>query len=147
MSARLALGVAMALALTGCGREAMAQLHGGHAPHAPAAAPQASGPSDKSVTMTLQPGAVEWAADPHMHAFYDLTVATFANGPDKVDAEAYAAKARAIFNEFALSHGMDPAAMQDHLKAIPQQMLQIAKEDPKTLDSYDNFRVALFGPD
>ena len=36
--------------------------------------------------------------------------------------------------------------MVDHLKDIPGQMVGIAKDDPKVLDSYDNFVVALMGP-
>jgi hypothetical protein len=99
-------------------------------------------------TASLQ-GASEqdsWARDPHMHAFYDASKAALANGADKVDMAAYEAKAMQIFTEFAKSRGMDPAAMQDHLKLIPRQVVQIAKEDPSTLATYDNFMLALMGP-
>jgi hypothetical protein len=36
--------------------------------------------------------------------------------------------------------------MIDHLKAIPREMIAIAEADPKMLDSYENFLVALRGP-
>jgi hypothetical protein len=36
--------------------------------------------------------------------------------------------------------------MQDHLKLIPRQVVQIVKDDPKVIDSYDNFVAATFGP-
>jgi hypothetical protein len=42
---------------------------------------------------------------------------------------------------------MDPDKMQDHLKLIPRQVAQIAKDDPKTLDSYASFVEAVFGPE
>jgi hypothetical protein len=99
-------------------------------------------------TVSLQ-GASEqdaWARDPHMHAFYEASKAALANGADKVDMPAYEDKARAIFADFAKARGVDPAAMQDHLKLIPRQVVQIAKEDPATLASYDNFMLALMGP-
>ena len=37
--------------------------------------------------------------------------------------------------------------MQDHLKGIPAQVIQIATADPKVLSSYDNFWLAMVGPD
>jgi len=110
-----------------------------HPPEAMAAAPSASA--------NLQ-GAdqASWIADPHIHAFYQTTVAAFAQGPAKVDVEAFEQKSFAIFREFGASRGMRPEAMQDHLKLIPRQVVQIVKEDPKVLDSYDNFVAAIFGP-
>jgi hypothetical protein len=41
---------------------------------------------------------------------------------------------------------MTPEGMVDHLKLIPRQVVQIVKEDPHVLDSYDNFVAATFGP-
>jgi hypothetical protein len=87
-----------------------------------------------------------WIADPHIHAFYEATVAAFAKGPAKVDVDAFEQKSFAIFREFGASRGMAPGAMQDHLKLIPRQVVQIAREDPKVLDSYGNFVAAIFGP-
>ena len=110
-----------------------------HPPEAKAAAPSASA--------NLQ-GAdqASWIADPHIQAFYQTTVAAFAQGPARVDVEAFEQKSFAIFREFGASRGMRPEAMRDHLKLIPRQVVQIVKEDPKVLDSYDNFVAAIFGP-
>lgn len=110
--------------------------------HPPAAAPATS------ATVNMQGNdAKAWAADPHIHAFYDTTVAAFAKGADKVDFPAYEQKSFAIFRDFGASKGMAPQAMQDHLKLIPHQVLGIVKGDPKVLDSYDNFILAVMGPD
>jgi hypothetical protein len=87
-----------------------------------------------------------WINDAHMHAFYDTALAAFANGPAQVDVDAFERKSYAIFRAFGASRGMDPAKMQDHLKLIPRQVVQIARDDPKVLDSYKNFVDAIFGP-
>jgi hypothetical protein len=87
-----------------------------------------------------------WINNPHMHAYYDATVAAFAQGPAKIDVQTYEQKSFAIFREFGVSMGWKPEAMQDHLKLIPRQVVQIVKEDPKVLDSYDNFIAAVMGP-
>ena len=87
-----------------------------------------------------------WINDPHMHAFYDASRAAFSNGPKKVDVPAFEQKSFAIFRDFGAARGMDPAAMQDHLKLIPRQVVKIVQEDPKVLDNYDNFVAATFGP-
>ena len=111
---------------------------------APAAKPAAAGN-----TVSLQGAGAEqsaWINNPHMHAFYDAAKAAFANGPSRVDAAAFEKTSMAIFAEFGKSMGMKPEAMQDHLKLIPGQVVQIAKEDPHVLDSYDNFIEALMGP-
>ena len=131
-SIRPALGALLALAL---GTAAFA--------HPPAAAPAATG----STTKSLQgDDAQSWINDAHIHAFYDTTVAAFAQGPSKIDVDAYEQKSFAIFREFGASRDMSPAAMQDHLKLIPRQVVGIVKEDPKVLDSYANFVDAVFGP-
>lgn len=131
--AGLAAGLASAAMVLSMGMSAMAQVHG---------APQA--PSGQ--TQTLQPGADQWMANPNMRAYYEATKAAFANGPDKVDVAAYEAKSKEIFIAFADSMKADRKLMLDHLKDIPKQMVQIVKDDPKTLDSYENFRIALVGP-
>jgi hypothetical protein len=87
-----------------------------------------------------------WIADPHFHAFYEITRAAFAQGPGKVDVSAYEQKSFAIFRDFGVAKGVGADHMQDHLKLIPRQVVQIVKEDPKVLDSYDNFVAATFGP-
>jgi hypothetical protein len=127
---RLAAGVLAALAL---GSSALA-----HPPAAEAAAK----------TVSLQGNdAQSWISDPHMHAFYDTTLAAFARGPAKVDVPAFEQKAFAIFRDFGVAKGMGAQAMQEHLKLIPRQVVGIVKEDPKVLDSYGNFVAAVFGPE
>jgi hypothetical protein len=101
-----------------------------------------------SKTASLQGNdAQAWIDDPHIHAFYDTAVAAFAQGPAKVDVAGFEGKSFAIFRAFGVSKGMSGEAMQDHLKLIPRQVVQIAKEDPKVLDSYANFVAAVFGPE
>jgi hypothetical protein len=88
-----------------------------------------------------------WAADAHMHAFYDLSKATLGHGPvSAAEVDAYEQKAFAIFRDFGAANGGSPAAMQDHLKLIPRQVVQIAKEDPRVFDSYARFWEAMVGP-
>lgn len=106
---------------------------------APAPAPAAS------TTVDLQ-GGDAWRKDPHMRQFYDAVVAAYAKGPAKVDAAALEKTSFVIFRDFAVSKGMNPDVMQDHLKLIPRQMIQIVKEDPKVLTNYDDFLDAIFGP-
>jgi hypothetical protein len=105
-------------------------------------APAAAAPS----TVSIQGDQSSWINDPHMHAFYDLTVQAFAAGPAKVDQPAFEQKSRDIFRAFAAARGMNPEAMVDHLKLIPGQVVQIAREDPEVLKSYANFVAAVFGP-
>jgi hypothetical protein len=99
-----------------------------------------------SSTANLQGDQRAWINDPHTRAFYDLTVAAFANGPAAVDKARYEQDSRRLFRDFGKSMGMKPEAMEDHLKLIPDQMIQIATEDPKVLSSFDNFIAAVFGP-
>jgi uncharacterized protein YyaL (SSP411 family) len=96
-------------------------------------------------TVDIQ-GADEWKRAPQMRAFYDETVATFANGT-AIDVAAYEARSFAIFREFARANGASEEAMIDHLKLIPRQVVGIVKEDPSVLEDYDSFWAALAGPD
>jgi hypothetical protein len=118
--------VAALLIAAGCAQQAM------HEPPEP-------------TTVDIQ-GAGEWKRSPHMHAYYDETVKTFANGTD-IDVDAYEARSFAIFREFARANGMNEAGMIDHLKLIPRQVVGIVKEDPAVLKSYDAFWAALAGPE
>jgi hypothetical protein len=107
-----------------------------------------SHPSDRSVqptTVDIQ-GASEWKRSPYMQAYYELTVATFANGAD-IDVGAYESKSFVVFREFARANGRNEEAMVDHLKLIPRQVVAIVKEDVAVLNSYDSFWAALAGPD
>ena len=131
MTATRLAGLALAAALAALPAGAFAQ----HAPPAPSA----------SNTVDIQ-GGDAWRKDPHMRQFYDAVVAAYAGGAAKVDAAALEKTSFAIFRDFAVSKGMNPDAMQDHLKLIPRQMIQIAKDDPKVLANFDDFLDALFGP-
>ena len=97
-------------------------------------------------TVEFRDDASDWKKSPHMHAYYDETVKTFANGAD-IDVDAYQARSFAIFREFARSKGWSEEAMVDHLKLIPGQVAGIVKENPAVLQSYDAFWAALVGPD
>ena len=103
-------------------------------------------PHAATTTKSVQGDQSAWINNSHMHDFYRAAVAAFANGASNVDVPAFEAKSHAIFDAFAVSMGADPKAMQEHLALIPKQVVQIAKEDPKVLDNYDNFIVALMGP-
>jgi hypothetical protein len=92
-------------------------------------------------TVDIQ-GSGEWKRAPQMRAFYDETVATFANG-SAIDVDAYEARSFAIFREFARANGVNEQAMIDHLKLIPRQVIGIVKEDPTVLKDFDSFWAAL----
>lgn len=109
-----------------------------------AGAPAAPPPAGRTVDIQGDPRA--FMNNPHIHAFYDLSVATLRPGAPKLDVKAYEEKSFAIFRALGASMGGSPEAMQDHLKLIPRQVIQIAKEDPKVLDSFDTFTEALIGP-
>ena len=108
----------------------------------PAPAPATSG----GATANLQGDQQSWIDDPHIHAFYAAAVAATAHGAAKADIPAFEKTSFAIFRDFGASRGMKPEAMQDHLKLIPRQVIQIAKEDPHALDTYESFVEAMFGP-
>lgn len=105
----------------------------------------APGEQPRPTTVDIQ-GAGEWKRAPQMRAFYDETVATFANG-SAIDVDAYETRSFAIFREFARAKGVDEQAMIDHLKLIPRQIVGIVKEDPTVLKDFDSFWAALAGPD
>ena len=105
-------------------------------------APQASAPK----TYDMRDDASSWISDPNVHAFYQATVEAFAQGPAHVDRGAYEKRSHEIFRALAVSKGWPPEKMEDHLKAIPGEMIAIVTRDPQTLKSYDSFVVALFGP-
>jgi hypothetical protein len=113
----------------------------------PAYAQHGQPPSQpETVTLDAQGGDYpEWFQNPHMVEFYALSVEML-RAARRVDADAYEQRAYAIFRAFAQSLGANPDGMIDHLKAIPREMVGIVKDDPKVLDSYDNFLVALRGP-
>src|SRR4051812_7304003 len=111
MTLRLPLALAAALILAG---PAAAQ----HAGAPPAAAP--AGP-----TVDLQGDPRAFMDNPHIRAFYALSVETLGKGAKGVDVAAYEKKSLAIFGEFGVARGVGAAAMQDHLKLIPRQVVDI----------------------
>ena len=115
---------------------------------APAARAQHPAPAAAAAptTVNIQGDQSAWIKDPHWRAFYELTVQAFAAGPAKVDEKAFTEKSYAIFRDFAVAQHLPPEHMVDHLKLIPGQVVQIAREDPEVLKSYDNFVAATFGP-
>lgn len=99
-----------------------------------------------TVTLDAQGGDYpEWFQNPHMVEFYALSVEML-RAARRVDAAAYEQRSYTIFRAFAESLGANPDGMIDHLKAIPREMVAIVADDPKVLDSYENFLVALRGP-
>lgn len=110
------------------------------------AAPGPASQQPPTRSEAMQGDQASWIADPHMHAFYELTVGAFAAGPAAVDEAAYRQKAFAIFRDFAVSRGIAPEHMVEHLKLIPAQVIQIVREDPSVLASYSSFTDAVFGP-
>lgn len=112
-----------------------------------AAAQHGGGASEpQTITLDAQGGDYsEWFQNPHMVEFYALSVEML-RAARRVDAAAYEQRSYAIFRAFAESLGADPDAMIDHVKAIPREMVSIVANDPKVLDSYENFLVALRGP-
>lgn len=104
-------------------------------------------PAQGGHTMSLQGDTKAWSDNPHMHAFYELTKDRLGKGAPKLDFDRYRDDAYAIFRAFGTSMGGTPEGMVDHLKDIPRQLVGIVKDDPKVLDSYANFRVALMGPE
>jgi hypothetical protein len=129
------LATTVVLAALALGPMAAAQTHAPSAPAAGSDTAHMQGDDEQS-----------WINDPHMRAFYQQTVLAFAQGPDKVNVADYEQKSFAIFREFGAARGVGPMKMQDHLKLIPRQVVQIVREDPHVLDSYDNFVAATFGP-
>jgi hypothetical protein len=87
-----------------------------------------------------------WINDPAFHQFYQATIDAFANGPDRVDRDAYEARSKEIFTAMAIAHEMPVEGLLDHLKAIPGEMIENARREPEILTSYDKFVEALMGP-
>jgi hypothetical protein len=113
---------------------------------APAAFAQHGQPQPQAQTLQLQGDQSAWINNDHMRGFYALTKATLGAGAAPLDFDGYREKSYAIFRAFGKSMGGNPDMMVDHLKDIPRQMVGIVKDDPKVLDSYESFTVALMGP-
>lgn len=105
----------------------------------------ASPPAPAPKSASLQGDVDRFMNNDYMRRFYALSVATFRGAPNP-DIGAYEQKSYAIFREFGVAMGVGPEHMQDHLKLIPRQVAQIAKDDPTVLDSFDAFKDAMVGP-
>ncbi len=112
-----------------------------------AGAQHGTAPPPETVTLNAQGGDYpEWFQNPHMVEFYALSVEMLRARRGRVDVAGYERRSYAIFRAFAASLGADPDGMVDHLKAIPREMAGIVADDAHVLDSYQNFLVALRGP-
>jgi hypothetical protein len=110
-----------------------------------ASAQHAAGPSHpETITLDAQGSSPEWDQSPHWREFYTLSVEMLRG--NAVDVGAYEQKSYAIFRAFAGSIHADPEGMLDHLKNIPREVVAIVTRDPRVLDSYESFLVALRGP-
>ena len=110
-----------------------------HSPHTENAQPA------ETITLDAQGHSPEWEQSPHWRDFYALSIEML-RGNSSPDIASYEQKSYAIFRAFAESIGANPDGMIDHLKNIPREVVGIVKDDPKVLDSYENFMVALRGP-
>lgn len=100
----------------------------------------------KGPTQSLQGDVKSFMYNDHMRAFHALAVETMKGGADEAEIAEFEKKSYVIFGQFAVSRGMKPEGMIDHLKAIPRQVIGIAKEDPQALATFDNFVAAMVGP-
>jgi hypothetical protein len=111
-----------------------------------ALAQHGTAPPSGDVTVNVQGDQSRWIDNDYMKSFYALSVERLGKAAPKLDFDDYRDRSYAIFRAFGTSMGMSPEGMVDHLKDIPRQMVGIVKDDPKVLDNYDNFVVALMGP-
>ena len=125
----------LVVGLSVCGAAAQGS-HGGQAQIAPRG----------DVTLKMQGDQSAWINNDHMRRFYALSQEALGKSAPPLDFVSYREKSYVIFRAFGTSMGGDPEMMVDHLKDIPGQMVDIVKDDPEVLDSYDNFVVALMGP-
>ena len=99
----------------------------------------------ETITLDAQGHSPEWENALQWRQFYTLSIEML-RGNANPDVAGYEQKSYAIFRAFAESIGASPDGMIDHLKNIPREIVAIVKDDPKVLDSYENFMVALRGP-
>lgn len=123
-----------------------------HAPHtfrnfhASHEAVQHASSSDAPVTVSMRQNDGALCGTPFWDSIYALTEKVFAIGAANVELAEYE---RQIFALVRLSEdvpGANAEAFVDHIKDIPGQLVEIIRDDPKVLESCDNFSVALIGP-
>lgn len=103
---------------------------------------------EETVTLEAQAVNPEWESNEYARRFYDLSVEMLDVEAESLDIATYERRSYAIFGALAVSVGIDPVGLVDHLKNIPREVAMIVEEDldPMILDSYENFLVALRGP-
>ena len=144
ISALAILAIGLVCSTAGCSQHDLMAMH---APaHAKVAMPEAPAPGPPGQMLNLQGDQSAWINSDHMRGFYALSKEALGKGAPPLDAESYREKSYVIFRAFGTSLRADPDLMVDHLKDIPGQMVTIVRDDPKVLDSYDSFVVALMGP-
>jgi hypothetical protein len=99
----------------------------------------------ETITLDAQGHSPEWEHAPQWRELYGLSIEML-RGNSSPDVASYEQKSYAIFRAFAESIGESPDGMIGHLENIPREIVGIVKDDPKVLDSYENFLVALRGP-
>lgn len=139
--------IGMVWCAAGCSQQDLMAMHApAHAGVAPPEAGDVVAPATQGQTLNLQGDQSAWINNDHMRGFYALSKEMLGKNAPPLDVESYREKSYAIFRAFGKSMGGDPDMMVDHLKDIPGQIVTIVRDDPKVLDSYDNFVVALMGP-
>jgi len=76
---------------------------------------------------------------------HELTVEIFAVGATNVKVAEYEQQVFGLVRAADEFKGSAEAFIE-HAKAIPAQLVDIIKEDPKVLDSCENLSIALVGP-
>ncbi len=142
---RLLIAVAGAAAL-GTGAYVAHRPHVAHHLGAASAA-EPGAPVTVSIQGDGDPEVDAWWSNPHTRRFYEAAVAALADGAENVDRAAFQETMEGIARDFAASMGVDPDMMADHLELIPGQIIDIAAEDPSILDSFEDFKRALHGPE
>ena len=100
-------------------------------------------PSPKTVSLQSP---MPSCSDRLVRGFYDITVSALANGTAEVNLTEYEARSFAHFRANASDMGAEPEPLVAHLKNIPREVVQIAGEDPRVLESCESFMLALHGP-
>ena len=111
----------------------------------PALAQHTQHAEPQTITLDARGHSPEWEQSRHWRDFYTLSVEML-RGNSSPDVAAFEQKSYEIFRAFARELGASPEGMIDHLENIPREIVGIVKDDPKVLDSYDRFLVALRGP-
>ena len=108
-------------------------------------AQHAGGQDGVEATVSIRQNDFALCGQPFYDDLYALTVEVFADGASSVVSSEYAARVFALVRA-AEEFAGNADAFVDHIKDIPDQLLQIIREDPTVLASCASFSVALVGP-